>query len=60
MSALKGVERGIFPLYPSGDPPSALWSAEPRPLAIFRNMQPCHRAATNGRQREAHGTAANA
>ena len=60
MSALKGIERGIFPLYPSEDPPSALWSAEPRPLSTFRNMQPCHRAATNGRQREAHGIAANA
>lgn len=35
MSALKGVERGIFPLYPSEDPPPALWSADLAPLFDF-------------------------
>lgn len=45
MSALKGVERGIFPLYPSEAPRPPYGARSLAPLSIFRNM---------------HGTAANA
>lgn len=35
----KWDKRGKFPLFPSEDPPSALWSEMPCPSSILRNMR---------------------